>query len=403
MLTGTNLLHAKQHNLRIILETIRLYGPISRADVARRSQLTAQTVSNLVKHLMRRGMVVELEKSIHGRGAPSILLAVNPEGAFSVGLDLDVDHLTAVLVDMSGEVKQRLHSDLSDPSPAEAISLMSDTTHELLRMHGITVDKLWGMGVGIPGPMVAGRHGSAPYVVSPRALFAGWQDVHLAEELHQKLGLPVFIENNATAAAVGEHWYGAGRHMSTFFYVYIGSGLGGGLVVQGNPFEGHSGNAGEIGYLPVPTLNGKSNGIRHIGESFNLKQLLARMRDAGESASEPDDLARLLKEQRPIFMEWLDEATQHLTEAILAVEYLLDPETTFIGGRWPEKVIEILCTRVAAELPARRIVARSPASLPRPATAGTDAAALGVATLPIYNSFAPLPRISLKRAEAQPH
>jgi predicted NBD/HSP70 family sugar kinase len=397
MLTGTNLTHAKKHNLQIIHETIRLYGPISRADVARRTQLTAQTISNLVRQLLDDGLVLEVDRLNSGRGAPGIRLAVNPDAAFSVGLDLDVDHLTAVLVDLSGKVQQQIDYDLSEPTPEEGITLMTETVRTLLDRQGLDPSRVWGIGVGIPGPMVVSSGEFDTYEVSPRAL-RGWRSVRLAELLHERLRLPVYIENNATAAAVGEHWYGAGRHVATFFYVYLGSGLGGGLVVQGHPFEGHSGNAGELGYLPCVHTNTGHERLDHIGEVFNLRDMLSRMRREGEEVSSLADLVALYETRRPAFMHWLEEASEQLAASLFVIEYVLDPEVTFIGGRWPTVLLEALRDRAAALLPERRIGGKQSAPPPRLATAGTDAAALGVATLPLYSAFGPASRMSLKLA-----
>ena len=117
MLTGTNLVHAKAYNDRIVLETIRLHGPISRAEVARHTELTAQTVSNIARRLMAAGLIQETHRLQEGRGAPAIALQINPEGAFSIGLDLDKDHLTGILVDLIGNVRQRIHHRLHFPPP----------------------------------------------------------------------------------------------------------------------------------------------------------------------------------------------------------------------------------------------------------------------------------------------
>lgn len=399
MLTGTNLTHAKHHNLQIVHQTIRLYGPISRADVARRTELTAQTVSNLVRELLDERLIIEVDRLNLGRGAPSILLAVNPEAAYSVGLDMDIDHLSAVLVDLSGVVQQSLHHTLSEPTPEEAIGLMVAASHELVAAQGLTLEQVRGVGVGFPGPMVASRKASGTYVVSPRAL-PGWRNVPLADLLHERLAVPVFIENNATAAALGEHWYGAGRHVSTFFYVYLGSGLGGGLVVQGDPFEGYSGNAGEIGYLPCFSRPGLGGDLDHIGQIFSLRQILPMLTAAGARAASLDDLITLLRAESPPVMRWLDTAAEELSVALLSVEYLLDPEVIFIGGRWPLELLDALKRRLEHLLPMRRIQGKTFIPSLRLATSGTDAAALGVATLPIYSAFAPQSRISLKRSDS---
>ena len=396
MLTGTNLSHAKRHNLEIVHETIRLYAPISRADVARRTGLTAQTISNLVRQLVDAGLVIETARATGGRGAPPIQLEVNPDAAFAVGLDLDTDHLTAVLVDLSGAVRARLHHEAALSSADAALDLCVDATRALAADLGLGMDKVWGVGVGIPGPMRPGPDDT--YLVNPIA-FPEWHDVPLAQQLHARLGLPVFIENNATAAALGEHWYGAGRHLSTFFYVYLGSGLGGGLVVQGTPFEGHTGNAGEIGYLSP--LGGRSaGGPTHVGELFNLPRLYDRLAAAGLEAGTPDDLLALHEAGDPAFEAWFDEAAEELGRLLFTVRAILDPEATFIGGRWPDRLLGDLMERARGHLETAAVPGGLDAPTLRLATAGADAGALGVASLPLYHAFAPLQRTALRRADS---
>jgi predicted NBD/HSP70 family sugar kinase len=399
MLTGTNLLYTKQFNLRIVHEVIRLYGPLSRADIARRTELTGQTVSNLVKELMTADLIYEAERKQEGRGAPSTSLAINPDGAYAVGLDLDRDHLTGVLVDLAGNVRQRIHVELEITTPTHAVDLMVETVDKLLKQEKLARGRIWGLGVGIPGPMHAAEHGKG-YLVNPKA-FPGWHNIPLASWLEERLGMPIFLENNATAAGVGERWYGAGQQMETFFYIFFGSGLGGGLVINGRPYEGFTGNAGEIGYLPT-VLAGAGNGddASHVGLHFNLPRLYEVLRADGLEVTTPSDLAALLKEGNPRLLAWMNDAADHLTGLVLAVEYLIDPAAIFFGGRLPDQVLKGLMDRVAAQLPSRRIGGKVTAPRHLLATAGVDAAALGVATLPLYDFFAPAPKVLLKQSKS---
>ena len=112
----------------------------------------------------------------------------------------------------------------------------------------------------------------------------------------------------------------------------------------------------------------------------------------------PDDVARLLSEGHPTVLAWMDDAADHLTGLVLAVEYVIDPEAIVFGGRLPERVIAGLMERVAAHLPKRRIQEKLSGPRHLLATAGADAAALGVASLPIYEAFAPAPQVLLKKA-----
>lgn len=400
MLTGTNLVYTKQYNLRIVHEVIRVFGPLSRADIARHTELTVQTVSNLVKELIASGLVYEAERRQEGRGAPSTTLALNPSGAYAIGLDLDRDHLTGVLVDLSGAVRQRVHVELDFPTPSEALELLVDTAETLIEREGLKRESVWGVGIGIPGPMQQGEEGK-DYVVNPKA-FPGWHRVPLASWARERLGMPVYLENNATAAAIGEKWYGAGQQIRTFFYIYFGSGLGGGLIMNGQPVEGFTGNAGEIGYLPVVLAGDplSSEETPHVGLAFNLPRLYASLCESGSPARTPEDLDALLKAGNRTLLEWMDNAADHLTGLVLAVEYFIDPEAIFFGGRVPDSVLRGLLERVQRHLPIRRIGEKRTSPPDLLATAGVDAAAMGVATLPIYDRFAPAPQVLLKQSRS---
>jgi predicted NBD/HSP70 family sugar kinase len=260
MLTGTNILYTKQYNLRIVHEVIRLYGPLSRAEIARHTELTGQTISNLVKELISLGLIVEAQRRQEGRGAPSIALAINPDAAYAIGLDLDRDHLSGVLVDLAGRVRQRIFLGLNFPTPQQALDIMVSAVETLVARQGLALEDILGLGVGISGPMYHGADGR-DYVANPKAV-PGWQNIPIATWLRERLGLPVFLENNATAAAVGERWYGAGRQIKSFFYIYFGSGLGGGLVLDGRPVSRIHGQCGRGGVPPADGWRARNRGRR---------------------------------------------------------------------------------------------------------------------------------------------
>lgn len=402
MLTGTNSKHTKAFNHRIVLETIRLHAPLARADIARRTALTPQTVSNIVSALIDEDLVREAGKRQDGPGAPSITLDVNPEGAYSIGLDLDRDHLTGVLVDLSGAVRQRIHHELSYPSPKEGIDLMVETAHALVERASPSFDDVSGVGVGFPGPIEVVTEDEGATSVSPKA-FPGWNEVPLIARLKQHIDRPILLENNATAAAVGERWYGLGTSMSTFFYLLFGVGLGGGLVVDGHPYEGASGNAGEVGYIPIPNGSSRSDGPRpsHLGEYYHLPRLYDRLRQHGYTVETPADLTTPLEQEAPPLQDWMETVTERLAPVLGAIECLLDPDAIVCGGHLPDPVLDALRTRLDDRLPALRTEGTGTHAALRRATAGEDAAALGVATLPIYDLFAPTPHLIFNKQAHQ--
>ncbi|AHG87898.1 ROK family protein [Gemmatirosa kalamazoonensis] len=406
MLTGSNLLHTKQYNLRLVHEVIRLFGPLPRAEIARRTHLTGQTISNLTRELRELGLIVEGDRRQEGRGAPSTALAINPDGAFGIGLDFNRDHLTGLLLDVAGNVRHRVHVELEFPSPAETLELMVATVERLIAERGIARSAVCGVGVAIPGPMYPTPDGLG-YLVNPRS-FPGWHKVPLADWLQARLAMPVLLENDATAAAAGERWYGAGQRIGTFFYFCFGAGLGGGLVMNGTAFNGFTGNAGEIAYLP-PVLAGDaglgsgddSEARSHVGAHFYLPRLYEALRRDGIAARTPADLDALYGAGHPALQAWMDTGADYLAGLTLAVEYLLDPEAIFFGGRLSERMMQALLDAVTRRLPGRRVPEKAATARLLVGTAGEDAAALGVATLPIHQCFSPAPQVLLKRGAQQ--
>ena len=393
MLKGTNLKYAKSFNLRLVLETIRLEGPVSRAEIAKRTQLTAQTVTNITRKMMDVGLIYEHDRVQEGRGAPSILLKLNGDAAYSIGIDLDKDHLSCVLVDLNGEMRQHIGINLNFPTPEEAVELISENVQKLIKLEGIDLDLIWGVGVGLPGPLVISEGSIVTNVVNPQ-FFEGWDHVPVVEILEEKLGLPVILENNASSAAIGERWYGEGKHIDNFFYIAFGAGLGGGVFINGQLHSGASGNAGELGYFPLSNDKYASEEFEqpHLGMFFNLPLLYKELNEKGVQVENPNDLNQLLEKKNPLLLNWLENGAKELAPMILAIEYLIDPNVIFVGGRLPEKVLKFLIEKLQEQLPSLRIQKKTSSPEIRQSTAGVEATALGAATLPLYTSFAPIPK-----------
>ena len=380
MLQGTNLEYTKAYNFRIVLETIRKMGPISRAEVARQTGLTAQTVSNITRKLLESRLVNEAERIQTGRGAPATNLVINPDGAFSIGLDLDEEHLTGVLIDLEGNLRERVYYELSNSEPSEALRVMEEAAMELVSNGSLDENEVWGIGVGLPGPLDV------------------WGSVPVAETLNRRLRLPVILENNATAAAIAERWYGAGRDIPTFFYLFFGLGLGGGLIVDGHPYDGFFGNAGEIGFVtaPFPDDEIRMFDDPHLGIYFNLPRLRLLLEEKGISVSRHDDLVDLLEVNNPILVDWLVEGAERLAQIIPVIAYVVDPAALIFGGRLPDALIDRLMEEVQRALPKHLMKSRPFRLELLRGRAGGDATALGVATLPMYEAFAPTHNVLLK-------
>jgi predicted NBD/HSP70 family sugar kinase len=402
VLTGSNLKYANSYNLRLVLEMIRLYGPLSRIDIARNTQLTAQTVTNITKKLLKSGLIYESSRQQEGRGAPSIMLKINPDAAYSVGIDFDKDNLTCVLVDLDGNITQRQDLVLDYPSPEEAMRLISCKVEELIELEDIDHKKVWGVGVGFPGPMAVLDGSVGLDAVNPQ-FYPGWDHVPVVKKLEELLKIPVYLENNAAAAAIGERWYGNGKHVDTFFYIFFGAGLGGGLIIDGQLFPGHKGNAGEIGYFPIVNeyKRPKSNKSKpHLGMYFDLNLLYKKLNKEGFESSTVDDLEKLFYLKNPILLQWLEKGAVQLAYTVLSIEYLIDPEAIFFGGRLPKSMVQKIIMLLKEQLYVLRIPDLKDVPDLQLATAGRHSVALGSATLPFYTSFAPFPGLMMKKAKS---
>ena len=385
-LAGTNIETAHFHNQRVVLETVRLHGPLSRAEISAHTSLSAQTISNIVDKLLDQGTLETRGWRSGQRGQPAIELDINPRGGYAVGLHLDRDHLTGVLLDLAGTIHQVIHHEWDYPTPAEALPQLAETTLLLIRDQGLTLEDIWGVGVGLPGPL--DMHDGS--LVNPPN-FPGWGGVPLRALLSEVLDLPVFLETDATAAAVGERWFGQGRDVHDYFYVFFGIGLGGGLILDGKPYRGGFANAAMFGHIPVEPTGARCGcgGIGCLEMYVSLASLYAALAAQGRNVHQVAALNTLLAQEDAALMAWLAQAADYLTRALVTIENLINPKAVIFGGRLPPALIDWLIRRLETTLPAvqMRALTHHPRLLRAQAT--DDAAALGAATLPLFETFTP--------------
>lgn len=385
-LSGTNLERAHRYNQRIVLETVRLHGPLSRADISRLTALTGQTVGNIVDKLIERRVLESRGRRMGRRGQPATEIGLNADGGFSVGLHLDRDHLDGVLVDLSGTVRQSVHVEWHYPSPQHTMPYLIDAVRKLSRDEGLRIADLWGLGVALPGPL---ERRTGRLVAPPN--FEGWEGFPLQEILSNVLGLPVYLETDATAAAAGERWVGVGRSFDHFFFVYFGVGLGGGIVINGEPYRGSTDCAAMFGHLPVdPDGERCACGGRGCLELYaSLGSLYRTLKEAGIEAGNTEEIAAQFERGEPRLLRWLEHAADRMAPALVTIENLLDPQAIVFGGRLPSPILTRLLSLLEERLPslAYRGISRRIAMLP--AELAEFDAALGAATLPLFDFFTP--------------
>ncbi|WP_080509441.1 ROK family transcriptional regulator [Chromobacterium subtsugae] len=388
MVSGTNLEHARSHNRRAVLETIRRNRQLTRADIARMTALTPQTVSNIAAELLEAGVLSAGEPLRDGaRGQPAIPLSINPDGAYSIGVQLDHQSLIAVVVDLAGQVRARVELAVKRPSPGAALPLIADAAQRLRRESGLDWSRLLGMGLVMPGPF--GVEGMTS--VGPTTL-PGWENIDAAV-LSAALGMPVLLEKDATAAAIGERLYGMASQLQNFVYLFIGTGLGAGLFLDGRLYAGGRHNAGEVGHMiVVPGGRACECGNQGCLERYvSLRALYEALGLADGALATPEHLAR--REVDAAGEAWLASAAAPLRQAVNILECLLDIDAVVIGGLLPPAWMEALVRRLD---PLPVSTRHRGGERLRLGSAGRDVVALGAAALAIFDEFNPQYEVLLK-------
>ena len=218
-LRGTNQEFGRPYNRRIVLEAIRLHGPIERADIARRVGLTVQTVANIIRELEDLDLVTGSRAQPKGRGSPATSLSINPAGGYTIGVHVAQFKLEAARVDLAGSISATVERNIDTAAPAGAFAAIGDMIAELSDAKD---RRLLGVGLAMPGPFDV----DSMSFVGPTTL-EGWRGFPIEQRLAEVAAAPAFIEADSAAAALGERLHGAGRSIRDFFYLYFGVGLGG--------------------------------------------------------------------------------------------------------------------------------------------------------------------------------
>jgi predicted NBD/HSP70 family sugar kinase len=369
-LKGTNQEHGRPYNRRIVLETIRVQGPIARGEIAKRVGLTVQTVSTIIRELESQGFLLAAREERRRRGYPATELTINPDGGHAIGLHVTPRGIEAALINLAGEVVARRERKLPKLKPAAALDVIADVVASLRKQKpakGRSLGRMLGIGLAIPGPFGV----ESMSFVGPTTM-EGWNGVPIRERFAEKTGLPVFIEADHAAAALGERLYGAAREIRDFYYLFFGVGLGGCMVQEGNTMRGSHGNAGEIGHLPmVPGGERCPCGNQGCLERYLSCEAMER------------------RTQAVGIDGWIQESTPLFRSAIVAIENMFDPLTIVIGGIAPPDVLDKL---MAAAQPLPHSVAeRRDRTIPRVIRSanGEDAVLRGAAALAVSGVLSP--------------
>jgi len=370
------------YNERLALSLIRRHGSLPKAEIARLTGLSAQTVSIIIKELEADGLVLK-EKPKRGRiGQPPVPISLNPDGAFSLGLKIGRRSADLMLLDLVGGIRGTMHHAYRYPTPAQTIRLFADGFDSVTRrLEPPQLSRI--CGVGIAAPFEIWNWESE--IGAPRDVLQEWRSFDIKEEIGKTFRGPVHLCNDATAACAAELTFGNGNRYRDYIYFFVGSFVGGGVVLNGSLFQGRSGNAGALGSMAVPTLGGHgAQQLIRCASIYVLEKKLA----AGEQNpmllwQNPNDWADV---GQPLD-EWIEEAAAGLAIAALSAVAVIDCEAVIIDGALPAAVRSRLVAATRERIDSLDRQGLSPFVVVE-GTIGGDARVMGGASVPLISNFA---------------
>jgi predicted NBD/HSP70 family sugar kinase len=412
---GTNLPRIADFNQAVILNAVR-HAPdgLSRVELAQLTGLSAQSVSNITRRLLDRELITEAGTLVPaGRGKPRTLLRLHAGGHFAIGVHIDPTVTTVALLDLVGDVVASVRTlPASAASPPQLVEAITAAADGLVAATGVDARRVLGLGIAAPGPLDPGTG-----VVLEPPLLPGWSHVGLRGLLHEATGYPVVLHKDAAAAALAELWRGprgSAAALEDFVFLYLGTGLGAGLVVGGELLSGTTNNAGEIGHLMVAADGPRCNcGLRGcVGAACMPRNLVAEAADAGllrrpgtddrEIDELFSDLCALAADGSAPARRILEASAFRLARGAATVSNLLDVRAVVFGGPIWDRIgavfLPILRETLLTTTEARQV---------HPVTAlgsslGADVGAIGAGCLVLEHAFSTRPATLLLGAREDP-
>ncbi len=387
---GSNHVGMRQFNERVVLQAIRLQGSVPKAELARLTGLTAQTIGLITTRLEDDGLVIRHDR-VRGRiGQPSVPLALNPDGAFSLGIKIGRRSADWLLVDFTGAVRHRESLAYDFPDADTLLPIIAQRMGAIQDSLGPLASRLVGVGVAAPFNL-GGWH---KMLGLSQATSDHWNEINLSAKVQAMTELPVSFAKDTQAACVAELVAGRGRDLKSFLYLFVDTFVGGGLVINSHLHHGQHGNAGAVASLPLQITNGREVPEQLIAHA-SLWELEQRFVADGLDPTAAYDPRAMAQPFLPSTAAWLSHAARGLAQCIVSGTAFLDIDAVVIDGS--------LCLDML-----QRLIAETNAALAHynweglwqpkimSGSLGSDARALGGALLPLHENFAPDKDVFLK-------
>ena len=374
---GSNQSRVRDYNERLVLSLVRRHGSLAKSQIARRSGLSAQTVSVIMRSLEKDGLLLRGKPQRGQVGQPSIPMSLNPNGVFSFGLKIGRRSADLVLVDFLGQELGSISKVFDYPIPSEVIVFVETGIATLREQLSPSQQKrIAGLGVSIPSEL----WNWAEKINAPQDLMNVWKNNDFESKLETISNLPVSMQNDATAACGAELVFGHGKELADFIYFFIGTFIGGGVVLNHGLYSGRTGNAGAIGPMPIMNSDGE---VTTLIDNASIYTLEMRLRANGFTLShqwsEPEDWHSI----GPLLDEWIEDTARHLAWAIVASSSVIDFQAAVIDGAFPSDIRQKIVDAIRLEV--EKLDTRGISELDiLEGIVGRGARALGGASLPLF-------------------
>ncbi len=357
---------------RRVVQHLRIHGPTARVHLAQALDINAATLTRLTQQLGVLGLIEENPANpLTVRGRPTIPVAIAGHGGWSVGATIHPGWMELVVIDFRGEILFEDSRPFAQGDPKVFARTLDERLRALAAERGFMRGRFLGLGVAVAGYAIGGDRNRRSVV----DWIAPWNDIPLQDVLEGVLDMPVWIENDAAAAALAEYYRPEimRRHRSILVF-FLGHGVGGGLIAERDLFAGEFHNAGEVGRL-FPGDMPRPSGI----------DLLATLRKAGARADSMADLEGLMESHHGVFEAWIERASAQLAMAVHSGVAWLDPGAVVISGALPKTVLAQLAAQVDAHC--NRLFSGYQAPVPRicASSLGSKAVVLGAALTPLHD------------------
>ncbi len=388
---GSNHVGMRQFNERVVLQAIRLNGSCPKAELARMTGLTAQTIGLITTRLDDDGLIQKQDR-VRGRvGQPSVPLALNPDGAFAIGIKIGRRSADWLLVDFAGQVRQRHSLDYAFPDAATLLPAIASRLDRMQAELGDLKERLIGVGVAAPFQM-GGWHRLLGLSESQSDT---WNQIDLRAQVQAMTEVPVSFAKDTSAACVAELVAGRGRDLKNFLYLFVDTFVGGGLVINSHLHGGLHGNAGAVASLPMSMPNPAGTAPDQLISHASLWELERRFETLGLDPHAAYDERALSGPFEPATRAWVTHAAEALALTVVSGTAFLDIDAVVIDGSLNRKLLTQLIEATQSALAQYSWEGLWPAKLIA-GEVGPDARALGGALMPLHANFAPDQDLFLK-------